>query len=159
MTKFLDPLDSAFILLENPGTSMNIGAIVELGEGESQSEELEVSPQSREDEGVGRCGAVTRVVVSILAVSLGHAGVSSVGQSVGVGDADASGKRSYSVRSRGWVRVSPRVSSSLRAMSSATYSSRVRGVDRAARMRSTARCSRAPNDAACPRALSMSAVS
>ena len=34
MTKFLDPLDSAFILLENPGTSMNIGAIVELGEGE-----------------------------------------------------------------------------------------------------------------------------
>jgi hypothetical protein len=30
MTKFLDPLDSAFILLENPGTSMNIGAIVEL---------------------------------------------------------------------------------------------------------------------------------
>jgi diacylglycerol O-acyltransferase len=34
MTKFLDPLDSAFILLENPGTSMNIGAIVELGPGE-----------------------------------------------------------------------------------------------------------------------------
>jgi WS/DGAT/MGAT family acyltransferase len=30
MTKFLDPLDSAFILLENPGTSMNIGAVVEL---------------------------------------------------------------------------------------------------------------------------------
>ena len=27
MTKFLDPLDSAFILLENPGTSMNIGAV------------------------------------------------------------------------------------------------------------------------------------
>ena len=34
MTKFLDPLDSAFILLENPGTSMNIGAVVELGPGE-----------------------------------------------------------------------------------------------------------------------------
>ncbi|MGC2174405.1 MAG: wax ester/triacylglycerol synthase family O-acyltransferase [Acidimicrobiales bacterium] len=34
MTKFLDPLDSAFILLENPGTSMNIGAVVELGAGE-----------------------------------------------------------------------------------------------------------------------------
>ncbi|MGA7835496.1 MAG: wax ester/triacylglycerol synthase family O-acyltransferase [Acidimicrobiales bacterium] len=31
MTKFLDPLDSAFILLETPGTSMNIGAVVELG--------------------------------------------------------------------------------------------------------------------------------
>jgi diacylglycerol O-acyltransferase / wax synthase len=30
MTKFLDPLDSAFILLETPGTSMNIGALVEL---------------------------------------------------------------------------------------------------------------------------------
>ena len=30
MTKFLDPLDSAFILLENPGTSMNIGAVIEL---------------------------------------------------------------------------------------------------------------------------------
>jgi WS/DGAT/MGAT family acyltransferase len=28
MTKFLDPLDSAFILLETPGTSMNIGAVV-----------------------------------------------------------------------------------------------------------------------------------
>ena len=34
MTKFLDPLDSAFILLENPGTSMNIGAVIELGAGE-----------------------------------------------------------------------------------------------------------------------------
>jgi WS/DGAT/MGAT family acyltransferase len=30
MTKFLDPLDSAFILLETPGTSMNIGAVMEL---------------------------------------------------------------------------------------------------------------------------------
>jgi WS/DGAT/MGAT family acyltransferase len=30
MTRFLDPLDSAFVLLENPGTSMNIGAIIEL---------------------------------------------------------------------------------------------------------------------------------
>jgi WS/DGAT/MGAT family acyltransferase len=36
MTKFLDPLDSAFILLENPGTSMNIGAVIEL---ESRSED------------------------------------------------------------------------------------------------------------------------
>lgn len=36
MTKFLDPLDSAFILLENPGTSMNIGAVVEL---EARSED------------------------------------------------------------------------------------------------------------------------
>lgn len=34
MTRFLDPLDSAFILLENPGTSMNIGAVIELGDGE-----------------------------------------------------------------------------------------------------------------------------
>jgi diacylglycerol O-acyltransferase len=30
MTKFLDPLDSSFILLETPGTAMNIGAIIEL---------------------------------------------------------------------------------------------------------------------------------
>src|SRR3984957_2300863 len=36
MTKFLDPLDSAFLLLENPGTSMNIGAVVEL---ETRSED------------------------------------------------------------------------------------------------------------------------
>src|SRR5271170_2610782 len=34
MTKFLDPLDSAFILLETPGTSMNIGAVVELEPGD-----------------------------------------------------------------------------------------------------------------------------
>ncbi len=33
MTKFLDPLDSAFILLETPGTAMNIGAVVELDHG------------------------------------------------------------------------------------------------------------------------------
>jgi diacylglycerol O-acyltransferase len=39
MTKFLDPLDSAFILLENPGTSMNIGAVVELGPGEPRDPE------------------------------------------------------------------------------------------------------------------------
>jgi WS/DGAT/MGAT family acyltransferase len=39
MTKFLDPLDSAFILLENPGTSMNIGAVVELGPGEPHQPE------------------------------------------------------------------------------------------------------------------------
>ncbi|HEY1763154.1 MAG TPA: wax ester/triacylglycerol synthase family O-acyltransferase [Acidimicrobiales bacterium] len=39
MTKFLDPLDSAFILLENPGTSMNIGAVVELGPGEPHEPE------------------------------------------------------------------------------------------------------------------------
>ena len=39
MTKFLDPLDSAFILLENPGTSMNIGAVVELGPGEPHDPE------------------------------------------------------------------------------------------------------------------------
>jgi hypothetical protein len=34
MTKFLDPLDSAFILLETSGTSMNIGAVIELEVGE-----------------------------------------------------------------------------------------------------------------------------
>jgi len=34
MTKFLDPLDSAFILLETPGTAMNIGAIIELEAGD-----------------------------------------------------------------------------------------------------------------------------
>lgn len=30
MTKFLDPLDSAFVLLEVPGSAMNIGAVIEL---------------------------------------------------------------------------------------------------------------------------------
>jgi WS/DGAT/MGAT family acyltransferase len=30
MTKFLDPLDSAFILMETAGTAMNIGAVIEL---------------------------------------------------------------------------------------------------------------------------------
>lgn len=30
MTKYLDPLDSAFVLLEVPGTAMNIGAVIEL---------------------------------------------------------------------------------------------------------------------------------
>ena len=30
MTQFLDPLDSAFILLEVPGSAMNIGAVIEL---------------------------------------------------------------------------------------------------------------------------------
>jgi WS/DGAT/MGAT family acyltransferase len=34
MTKFLDPLDSAFILLETPGTAMNIGAVIELEVGD-----------------------------------------------------------------------------------------------------------------------------
>ena len=34
MTQFLDPLDSAFVLLEVPGSSMNIGAIIELDFGE-----------------------------------------------------------------------------------------------------------------------------
>jgi diacylglycerol O-acyltransferase / wax synthase len=43
MTKFLDPLDSAFILLENPGTSMNIGAVVELeARSENPAERFEV---------------------------------------------------------------------------------------------------------------------
>ena len=35
MTKFLDPLDSSFILLENAGTAMNIGAVIELDWGET----------------------------------------------------------------------------------------------------------------------------
>jgi WS/DGAT/MGAT family acyltransferase len=30
MTSFLNPLDSAFLLLETPGTAMNIGAVIEL---------------------------------------------------------------------------------------------------------------------------------
>ena len=34
MTKFLDPLDSAFVLLEVPGSAMNIGAIVQLETGD-----------------------------------------------------------------------------------------------------------------------------
>lgn len=34
MTQFLDPLDSAFILLEVPGSAMNIGAVIELDFGE-----------------------------------------------------------------------------------------------------------------------------
>jgi len=39
MTKFLDPLDSAFILLETPGTSMNIGAVIELEVGGAEDPE------------------------------------------------------------------------------------------------------------------------
>lgn len=35
MTKFLDPLDSSFILLENAGTAMNIGAVIALDVGET----------------------------------------------------------------------------------------------------------------------------
>jgi diacylglycerol O-acyltransferase / wax synthase len=34
LTRFLDPLDSAFILLEVPGSAMNIGAVIELDFGE-----------------------------------------------------------------------------------------------------------------------------
>ena len=34
MTQYLDPLDSAFLLLETPGTSMNIGAVIELDFGD-----------------------------------------------------------------------------------------------------------------------------
>ena len=34
MTQFLDPLDGAFILLEVPGSAMNIGAVIELDFGE-----------------------------------------------------------------------------------------------------------------------------
>ncbi len=33
MTNFLNPLDSAFLLLETPGTAMNIGAVIELNVG------------------------------------------------------------------------------------------------------------------------------
>jgi diacylglycerol O-acyltransferase len=35
LTRFLDPLDSAFILLEVPGSAMNIGAVIELDFGDS----------------------------------------------------------------------------------------------------------------------------
>jgi diacylglycerol O-acyltransferase len=41
MTRFLDPLDSAFVLLEVPGAAMNIGAVVELDFGD------ETDPQRR----------------------------------------------------------------------------------------------------------------
>jgi WS/DGAT/MGAT family acyltransferase len=34
MTQFLDPLDSAFVLLEVAGSAMNIGAVIELGPGQ-----------------------------------------------------------------------------------------------------------------------------
>jgi diacylglycerol O-acyltransferase / wax synthase len=34
MTQFLDPLDSAFVLLEVAGSAMNIGAVIELGPGD-----------------------------------------------------------------------------------------------------------------------------
>jgi WS/DGAT/MGAT family acyltransferase len=34
MTRFLDPLDSAFVLLEVPGSAMNIGAVIELDFGD-----------------------------------------------------------------------------------------------------------------------------
>jgi WS/DGAT/MGAT family acyltransferase len=41
MNEYLDPLDSAFILLETPGTAMNIGAVIELEVGdESDPEQL-----------------------------------------------------------------------------------------------------------------------
>jgi diacylglycerol O-acyltransferase len=48
MTKFLDPLDSAFILLENPGTSMNIGAVIEL--------------EPREEDPAARFGEIKSVI-------------------------------------------------------------------------------------------------
>lgn len=41
MTRFLDPLDSAFVLLEVPGAAMNIGAVIELDFGD------EPDPQAR----------------------------------------------------------------------------------------------------------------
>ena len=41
MTRFLDPLDSAFVLLETAGTAMNIGAVIELDTGDTQD------PQTR----------------------------------------------------------------------------------------------------------------
>jgi diacylglycerol O-acyltransferase / wax synthase len=39
MTQFLDPLDSAFVLLEVAGSAMNIGAVIELGPGEPSDPE------------------------------------------------------------------------------------------------------------------------
>lgn len=74
--------------------------LVELVERAGQSEEVEVSSQSG-DEGV----VVAASAVSLLGFgwvgSLGHAGVSSVRDR----DAVVSGRRSYSVRSRGTVRM------------------------------------------------------
>jgi hypothetical protein len=39
MTQFLDPLDSAFVLLEVAGSAMNIGAVIELEPGEPSDPE------------------------------------------------------------------------------------------------------------------------
>src|SRR6266702_384922 len=147
----LEQRGGAGAFARGPGES-----VVELGEREGQPEELEMSSEPVDELGV--VGGV--VVVSIFAVSLGHGGfswVSSEGAGE-VGGANASGRRSYSVRSRGRVRVWPSVSSRRRAVSSATYSSSGRGEQRAARMRSTARCSSALNAAACSSAASTSAV-
>jgi WS/DGAT/MGAT family acyltransferase len=41
LSQYLDPLDSAFLLLETPGTSMNIGAVIELDFGDL------IDPESR----------------------------------------------------------------------------------------------------------------
>lgn len=70
--------------------------LVELGERAGQSEELEVSSESLEDEAL-----VVLLLVSALAASLRHAVVSSVRDR----DAEEIGRRSYSVRSRGSVRA------------------------------------------------------
>ncbi len=39
MNRFLDPLDSAFVLLEVPGSAMNIGAVIELDSGDVEDPE------------------------------------------------------------------------------------------------------------------------
>ena len=75
-------------------------SVVELVAGAGQSKELEVSPESLEDEVVVSLSVLSRFA-SVGVVSLGHGVVSSVRDR----DAEVRGRRSYSVRSRGAVRT------------------------------------------------------
>lgn len=75
-------------------------ALVEIGEGSGQAEELEMSSEPGEDGLVVGESAVARLGAGS-AASLGHGGVSSRRGR----DAEVSGRRSYSVRSRGTARA------------------------------------------------------
>src|SRR5690606_21345090 len=124
--------------------------LVELREGVGQPEEAEVVSESLERSVVAGGGSV------VSGLALGHD--SSCGGGSVDGAACAKGSRSYSVRARGSAGETPRVCSSRRAVSSATYSSSVRGAERASTIRSTAAYSSAPKRAACASATSRSRV-
>jgi hypothetical protein len=95
-------LEAEDVLDERGGTGPLAGGpcqeLVELREGAGQSEELEVSAKSGEDR-IIVAGSAIAGVGSGLAAALGHAVVSSER------DRGVSGRRSYSVRSRGTVRA------------------------------------------------------